>query len=271
MWYVNVDNSVIQANVYEKFFQTSMQDDDIVINLRKDIKQYKEKSGQFIIKHKQGHPNEWVIVNISEDKEKWYLFNEDNQEYSIVHHLATPGNAWYHNSHSSSSSMYERIFEAFRTMYNNQLEIKKLDISKPHGSALLQKFNDTNSALTKRLRQNLDMLEGLGLVENPKKRYDLQSILDGTVKIFHKENDQLKENTALLNRLKRIKEYVSSKSSVPREIHSKLKKEEKAKAKQQASATAMETDQTAHQKRAKSPPRPATREGIVSSAEPTYW
>ena len=104
---MNADSKVMQTKVYDHFFEAKIQDgDNIMTKLRKAIKQYKEKIGQFIIPHMEASPNEWVFVNISDDKEKWYLFNEADKKHSI------PGNAWNHNSHSSSSFTHERIFEA---------------------------------------------------------------------------------------------------------------------------------------------------------------
>ena len=289
MWYVNVGMKVIQANVYDNFFTGGMLDDNVKNELRKAIKQKKNESGQFILKHKDGSANEWTFVNISDEKGKWYLYNEDNTPYSIIHHLRTPGNAWYHNSHSSSNSMYERIFESYRTIQNNTVSIYT-EMKKPKpDSRLTEKFNKTNAVLINKLKQNLDSMEQLGLVENPQKLYTLDDVLARKVKIYHyapvmkdgevvKVNGQTqtvrKLNEPLYNRLAQIKEHIAKKSSVPREIHSKLSKEEKAKTKQQASATAMETDQPARQTnsaRASSPPRPTTRTQSQFSNEPTYW
>lgn len=244
MWYVNVGMKVIQTNVYEKFFPTGTMDvEDLKNKLRKEIKQQKEKSGQFILKHVDGEPTKWKFENISGDhKDKWYLYNEDSEEYSIIHHLNEEGNAWYHNSHSSSSSMYERIFEAYRTIYNNNLELRKLNPSKDQ--KLIDKFNESTSALQRRLRQNMDIMEKLRLVDNPEHTYKLDDVLNHKVKIYlpHQPPELPTLNEALYNRLKQIKDYAAKNSSVPREIHSKVKKE-KAIAKKQAGAAGMEVEQ----------------------------
>ncbi|EKX35028.1 hypothetical protein GUITHDRAFT_118777 [Guillardia theta CCMP2712] len=338
MWYVNVGMKVIQTNVYEHFFaERAMtadyeivegRDGDAVMGndthgetmtrFKKAVREKKDKSGQFIIKHKltpeihetdvhdtngnvvkvtktvyRAIPGEWEIIDISDQgKEVWFLYNESDEDHSIIHQLGFPGNAWYHNSHSSSSSMYERIFEAFRTMSNNQLEInniissKKAGKSSPHDQKLLDDFIETNKALQKRLDQNFKIMQDLHLVENPENvRYTLDNIVKRKIKIYHHAPDkdgngntmQQDEETqgrkvvyeALHNRLKQIQEHFDKGRSIPREIHSKARKEEKAKEKQQASATAMDTDKP-QTRRAASPPRPQGHRTQVPNDLP-YW
>lgn len=250
MWYIHMNNDLLeQGNLYTEWGQeNSMQMGETspfdLNRFRREVKQHKEKYGQFLIIPKPD--NQWDFIVISgDDRDKWFLYHPTDHNHSIIHRLKDKKSAWYHNSHNSAKSTINRMFDAVRT-YDNNLNITTH--TKDIGTK--QKLLQENVKLHALIASDLKTLEIIGLLENPQDAPLTYESLKASKFTFKKKgpDGNTKDDPSVNRRLEKEHEKFKTGNPIPRDIHApKIKKKPAASTEQgdQDMHTSFPTPQTA--------------------------